>query len=57
MTIMRKYYEKIQKCNELAGEEKTEYKSIHNLLYMHISDLKVTTLGKKTSKFIIFYTD
>ena len=56
MTVMRNYNDKTQKeiqGTEFAGEEKTEYKIFYD---MHTSNSKkVTTMGKKTPKNIIFY--
>ena len=43
---------------ELAGEDKTEYKTIYDNIYIHIfNSKKVTTVWKKTHTHnIIFYT-
>ena len=48
---------KIYKVTELAGAEKTEYKTINLWQYIHIfNSNKVTTMRKKTPKIIIYYT-
>ena len=54
MTIMRKYNyltRKEMQGTELAGKEKTEYKTIYGNIYIHIFNTKkVTTMGKRHLK-------